>query len=304
MKFGDNLRNLRKSKKISQEALAEKVKVSRQSVSKWETGEAYPEMNNILELCKIFHCTLNDLVNDNMIDLDSLDENVKMSVVKFKKEKQKQMKGISNILSLIGKISGIVLRVALGFIIIAMIFTPIAINSVEVKDGKLISTNDKIKIVEYDKGFDVKVSNKTAASDIENKDAKKIITAFENHSKPQLIILLETGLIFISALLIVLIKFLKHLEVLFSNINKGDTPFTLENVKHIKLMSYFMIACIILASISESIFTIVINKDVTLGFDMFDIVQILFVYSMSLIFEYGYEIQLDSKGRMYGDENE
>ena len=54
MKFGDNLRNLRKSKNISQEALAEKVKVSRQSVSKWETGEAYPEMNNILELCKIF----------------------------------------------------------------------------------------------------------------------------------------------------------------------------------------------------------------------------------------------------------
>ncbi len=38
MKFGDNLRNLRKSKKISQEELAEKMLVSRQSVSKWETG--------------------------------------------------------------------------------------------------------------------------------------------------------------------------------------------------------------------------------------------------------------------------
>lgn len=38
MKFGDNLRTLRKNKKISQEALAEKVGVSRQSVSKWETG--------------------------------------------------------------------------------------------------------------------------------------------------------------------------------------------------------------------------------------------------------------------------
>lgn len=38
MKFGDNLRYLRKSKKLSQEDLAEKVGVSRQSVSKWETG--------------------------------------------------------------------------------------------------------------------------------------------------------------------------------------------------------------------------------------------------------------------------
>ena len=55
MKFGDNLRNLRKSKKLSQEDLAEKMRVSRQSVSKWENSEAYPEMNNLLELRKIFH---------------------------------------------------------------------------------------------------------------------------------------------------------------------------------------------------------------------------------------------------------
>ena len=38
MKFGDNLQNLRKQKKMSQEELAEKVDVSRQSISKWERG--------------------------------------------------------------------------------------------------------------------------------------------------------------------------------------------------------------------------------------------------------------------------
>lgn len=43
MKFGDNLKKLRKSKKMSQEVLAEKVKVSRQSVSKWETGLSFPK---------------------------------------------------------------------------------------------------------------------------------------------------------------------------------------------------------------------------------------------------------------------
>jgi len=67
MKFGDNLKRLRKAKKLSQEDLAEKMNVSRQSVSKWETGDAYPEINNILELCKIFHCHINDLVNDSII---------------------------------------------------------------------------------------------------------------------------------------------------------------------------------------------------------------------------------------------
>ncbi len=38
MKFGDNLRNMRKKHNLSQEELSEKVRVSRQSVSKWETG--------------------------------------------------------------------------------------------------------------------------------------------------------------------------------------------------------------------------------------------------------------------------
>ena len=54
MKFGENLYNLRKKQKISQEKLAEKIGVSRQSVSKWENGTAYPEMNRIFELCKYF----------------------------------------------------------------------------------------------------------------------------------------------------------------------------------------------------------------------------------------------------------
>ena len=91
MRFGDNLKNLRKIKNLSQEKLAEKVGVSRQSISKWECGEAYPEMDNILKLCKIFNCKLNDLIHEDLTDINSLGEDVKMSVVKFKKEKQEKV---------------------------------------------------------------------------------------------------------------------------------------------------------------------------------------------------------------------
>ena len=59
MKFGDNLKRVRKIRKISQEDLAEKLGVSRQSVSKWETGENYPSMTNIMSLCTIFKCNIN-----------------------------------------------------------------------------------------------------------------------------------------------------------------------------------------------------------------------------------------------------
>lgn len=304
MNFGQNLRNLRKSRNISQEELAERVKVTRQSVSKWETGEAYPEMNNILELCKIFHCHINDLVNDNILDIDSLDEDVKMSAVKFKKEKQNQMKGISKVLSLIGKIAGIVARVAIGFLAAAMIGLPFMFKYIDVKDGKLVSTSDKIQIVKYDNDADIRINGNTIATNIQNKDTIDLATSIEKFSKPGAIVLMEFGLSTILAFLIVLVKLLKHLEDLFSNINKGETPFTLDNVKHIKMMSYLMIACIVLSGIGEGLIDVVTSKDIDFGLGLFSIVEILFLYSMSLIFEYGHEIQLDSKGKIYGDETE
>ena len=98
MKFGDKLKLIRKDKNMSQEELAEKVNVTRQSVSKWENGEAYPEMNNILELCKIFNCKINDLVHTDMSDITSLDEEIVMKVVKFNEKKQNQVKTLSNII--------------------------------------------------------------------------------------------------------------------------------------------------------------------------------------------------------------
>ena len=304
MNFGQNLRNLRKSKNMSQEELAERVKVTRQSVSKWETGEAYPEMNNILELCKIFHCHINDLVNDNILDIDSLDEDVKMSAVKFKKEKQNQMKGISKVLSLIGKIAGIVARVAIGFLVAAMIGLPFMFKYIDVKDGKLVSTSDKIQIVKYDNDADIRINGNTIVTNIQKKDTIDLATSIEKFSKPGAIVLMELGLSTILAFLIVLVKLLKHLEDLFSNINKGETPFTLDNVKHIKMMSYLMIACIVLSGIGEGLFDVVTSKDIDFGLGLFSIVEILFLYSMSLIFEYGHEIQLDSKGKMYSEDNE
>ena len=99
MKFGDNLRKIRKSKKMSQEQLAEKMNVTRQSVSKWENGESYPEMNNIFELCKVLNCKLNELVYPDMSDISSLDEEIVMNVVKFNEKKQKEVKTLSNSIS-------------------------------------------------------------------------------------------------------------------------------------------------------------------------------------------------------------
>lgn len=303
MKFGDNLKSLRKSKKFSQEDLAEKVGVSRQSVSKWETGESYPEMNNILELCKIFKCHINDLVNDNMIDIDSLDEDIKMSVVKFKKEKQKKVKGLSKAISIIARIIRIVLIVVIPFIVAMILLIPKVINSIDVVNDEFIVKNNSIVKINNDNieiGYkNIKIANTDNIDDL--KEIKKIL---KNNSKSELIIYTEAGLSFLIINIVLIMMVLLHLEKLFKNINEGDTPFTLDNVKHIKTMSYLMIATIVVINSTGALFQMLITSKSNVSLELFDIIEILFLFSMGYIFEYGYEIQLDSKGKMYGDENE
>lgn len=62
MGFSENLQNLRKIKNMSQEQLAEKLEVSRQAVSKWESGNGYPETEKIIKICEIFDCSMDNLL--------------------------------------------------------------------------------------------------------------------------------------------------------------------------------------------------------------------------------------------------
>ena len=57
-----NLKKLRKTAKLTQEAVAEKLNVSRQSVAKWESGEALPDIDNCMALARLYGVTLDDLV--------------------------------------------------------------------------------------------------------------------------------------------------------------------------------------------------------------------------------------------------
>lgn len=62
MNLGENIRNLRKEKNLSQEQLAQMLNVSRQAISKWESNKAYPDIDNLILLKNIFNVSLDDLV--------------------------------------------------------------------------------------------------------------------------------------------------------------------------------------------------------------------------------------------------
>ena len=68
MKFQEKLINIRKEKNLSQEALAEKLGMSRQAISKWESGTSYPDMATIIRLAKTLDCKIDNLIDDDVID--------------------------------------------------------------------------------------------------------------------------------------------------------------------------------------------------------------------------------------------
>ena len=58
-----NLKTLRKINNYTQEEVAEKISVSRQSVAKWENNESIPDINSCAKLAKLYNVTLDNLVN-------------------------------------------------------------------------------------------------------------------------------------------------------------------------------------------------------------------------------------------------
>lgn len=84
MKFGENLQKLRKERGISQEQLAEQLGVTRQSVSKWESGASYPEMDKIVAICNIFHCDMDVLINKDITEERDKKDASKVVKVGFK----------------------------------------------------------------------------------------------------------------------------------------------------------------------------------------------------------------------------
>lgn len=65
-KLSQNLKKIRKEHNLSQEQLADQLGVSRQSVSKWESEQSYPEMDKLVQLSKLYNLNFDDLINNDI----------------------------------------------------------------------------------------------------------------------------------------------------------------------------------------------------------------------------------------------
>lgn len=67
MEFNEKLQELRKSKGLTQEELAEALYVSRTAISKWESGRGYPSIDSLKEISKFFSVTIDELLSNEKI---------------------------------------------------------------------------------------------------------------------------------------------------------------------------------------------------------------------------------------------
>lgn len=70
MNFSDKLQILRKNKGLTQEELADKLNVSRAAVAKWEAGQSYPDIANLIQLSEMMNVTVDYLVKDQSCSVE------------------------------------------------------------------------------------------------------------------------------------------------------------------------------------------------------------------------------------------
>ena len=116
MTLGEKIAKQRKELNYTQEQLSDILGVSRQSISKWESDIAYPETEKLIELGKIFDCSMDYLLKEDVMEKDGAQTTIfseisKKAITQENKEKSKK----------ILKIVGIILGVVIAIDIVSMI---------------------------------------------------------------------------------------------------------------------------------------------------------------------------------------
>lgn len=180
MNLGKKIAELRKKNNLSQEELAEKVGVARQTISKWEIGDTTPDINQVKVISKIFNISIDELV-DNDIN----------NVIVEKISNTEKLAGITiKILKVFGIMLIVFITLIFLFVIIFMVDMPR--NDYDIVGRTKISCNlDNEKYeyeAEYNKNYQVINSGGDAYimnhTDIESyEDVNKIVAHIEDYFK-------------------------------------------------------------------------------------------------------------------------
>lgn len=94
--FSEFIASQRRSKNLTQAALAEKLGITDRAVSKWERGKGLPDVSIMLDLCEIFGITVNELLSGEKISMENSNQKNEQLLVDMAKELEQKNKTIWN----------------------------------------------------------------------------------------------------------------------------------------------------------------------------------------------------------------
>lgn len=101
-KIGKFIAKCRKSKNLTQEALAEKLNITSRAISKWETGNGLPDSSIMLELCSILAINVNELLSGEKISMQEYQNKAEANLLELQKENEEQTKRLLMLETVIG----------------------------------------------------------------------------------------------------------------------------------------------------------------------------------------------------------
>lgn len=166
--FSQNLQKIRSEKNLSQEQLADKIGVSRQTISAWESGKASPELDKITAISKLFSVSIDELVGEIKTEASNFDK--KEYEKNYSKIALLRASGIFILFSGIafgafffekGVIAGVGLMISLAISVPLFI---LAKNTDELANNKLIKSKKSLENVFADSEIEFAAKNKMLAS--------------------------------------------------------------------------------------------------------------------------------------------
>ena len=164
MKFNEKLANLRKIKGMSQEELAIKLNVTRQSVSKWELDQTTPDVNKLMEIAKLFETSLDELMNG--IEISNSENTYKESAIEKNNKK-----------------------ISIKILIVGIIISCILCGIGWIRQSNAKKTNEKL----YNDAYSLSVKNRDEAVErieninieLEELNTKKVALETEKNNIPK-----------------------------------------------------------------------------------------------------------------------
>ena len=214
--------------------------------------------------------------------------------------KQKTLKTLSKILQVFTIIARVCLIIGVVAVAITAVVTPLIMKDVTINREEISYKSHKIELKENGDEIDLYYKDKKLG-DIDDIDKDVINELLDHYDAKRLTAIFETALMASIIIMILYSIVLGYAANILKNINEKDTPFIEENAQLFKKAAYFMIAIIAVSAVCAGILAFISSGNFNLSLDFIDIGEILFIFILSYIFEYGCKLQEKADFKIYDE---